>query len=103
MKYESSSELKLLFNLTVDAVYSLKSLNSPVDYWDDILDPLFVQRLDQKSLMAWEDFVEKSMQSSKFTELVQFLPKRLLKLESVHGDDNDDSSTETTSNKTNTK
>ena len=39
----------------------------------------------QKSLLAWEDSIEESMELSKFTDLVEFLRKRMITLEAVHG------------------
>ena len=80
MKSESVSELKTLFNSTIDAIDSLKLLNSPVEHWDHILVPMIVQRLDQKSFIAWEDSVKGSTKPSKFSELIQ---KRLLAMEAV--------------------
>ena len=48
MKSGTAYELKKLFNALVDAVESLKYLDSPVNQWDNILVPMTVRRLDQK-------------------------------------------------------
>ena len=84
----------------MDAVESLRSLNAPVDHWDYFLVPLIVKGLDQSSLMAWEESVDKSMEPSKFSDLINFLTKRLLTLEDVHGS-NSQSSSESSSCKSN--
>ena len=78
MKSGCTADLKSLFNSTVDAVESLRSLNAPVDHWDNFLVPLIVKRLDQRSLMAWEESVDKLMEPSKYSDLVEFLTTRLL-------------------------
>lgn len=101
MKPGTSNELILLFNSTVDAAESLKSLDSPVQHWDHILVPLIVQRLDQKNLMVWEDSVDEIMEPFKFTDLVKFLTKRLLTLEAVQGAGDSQSYSKSASGKSN--
>ena len=84
-KSGTSVELKGLFNATVDAVEILKSLDTPVDQWDNILISLSVRRLNQKSLLAWEDSIENSTDLSKFSDLMDFLRKMIFTLEAVQG------------------
>ena len=99
MKAGTAKDLRALFNSTIDVVESLKSLGSPVDSWDHLIVPLITSRLDQRSLMAWEDSLEHSTEPSTFAEVKEFLQKRLLTLEAVNGAGSSKTSNDSQNNK----
>ncbi|XP_076549177.1 uncharacterized protein LOC143306596 [Osmia lignaria lignaria] len=85
MKKESARELKSLMNRTTDAVQALEALKRPVQYWDDWLVFITIEKLDQKTFMAWETSVGSTAESPTFTQLHTFLTSRSRALEAVEG------------------
>ncbi|XP_046431027.1 uncharacterized protein LOC124184894 [Neodiprion fabricii] len=78
---ESAVDLKQLLNDTKDALGALKSLGSPIEYWDHILVYMKARKLDSKSLKAWEINIGAQTDPASFDDLEQFLFSRVRALE----------------------
>ncbi|XP_046615350.1 uncharacterized protein LOC124302827 [Neodiprion virginianus] len=80
---ESAVDLKQLLNDTKDALGALKSLGSPIEYWDHILVYMTARKLDFESLKAWEINIGAQTDPASFDDLEQFLFSRVRALEAV--------------------
>ncbi|XP_046417532.1 uncharacterized protein LOC124178336 [Neodiprion fabricii] len=80
---ESAVDLKQLLNDTKDALGALKSLGSPIEYWDHILVYMTARKLDSESLKAWEINIGAQTDPASFDDLEQFLFSRVRALEAV--------------------
>ena len=81
IKRVSLPSLKRLLKGTMDAVKKLKALNRPVQYWDDWLVFITVDRLDPTTRTEWEIFIGSTLDPPTFAELTNFLTSRLRALE----------------------
>ena len=51
---ESASELRILLTSTTNIVLTLKSLNRPTEFWDDLLVYLTINKTDKDTRRQWE-------------------------------------------------
>ncbi|XP_046745774.1 uncharacterized protein LOC124411010 [Diprion similis] len=85
MTSESSSDLKVLYNGTSNALGALKALGRPVDNCDDFIVYMTVQKLDKQSRREWEASVGAKKEPSTFKELQSFLENRICSIEALEG------------------
>nr|XP_034179313.1 uncharacterized protein LOC117603877 [Osmia lignaria] len=81
IKKVSLTSLKRLLKGTTDAVKELKALKRPVQYWDDWLVFITVDRLDPKTRKEWEISIASTSGVPTFAQLTTFLTSRLRTLE----------------------
>lgn len=80
VKYPQT-ELRNLLDKITNNISSLKSLNVPVSHWDAILIPIITEKLDFITYKEWQMTLDTSIPT--FDQLINFLEKRCLLLESI--------------------
>lgn len=78
---ESSTELEHLYKNITQIYRTLKTLQRPVDIWDDFLVFIAVQRLDFESVKLWENHLGSSKEPPSWNQFTDFLVTRLLLLQ----------------------
>lgn len=72
----SSKDIKTLHDRIVEVCHNLKALDVNIDTWDEILVPLVLKKLDQDTILAFEDTLADSKVMPKLIELLNFMEKR---------------------------
>ncbi|XP_039307877.1 uncharacterized protein LOC120358265 [Solenopsis invicta] len=80
MTRESSGELEKLYTNVMQIYRSLEGLQRPVEYWDDFLIFIVLQRIDSESVKAWEQHLGSSKDIPTWDQFNEFLVARLLSL-----------------------
>ncbi|CAL1680972.1 unnamed protein product [Lasius platythorax] len=84
MKSESASELKRILQCVVSTISALESIEQPISSCEDLFVHLVVELLDSRSRQDWEDFIGGTSKPATYTEVKEFLEKRLQTLEALH-------------------
>lgn len=82
MTKDSATELEHLYMSFGEVYRTLESLGRPVQYYDDFLVFMAVQRLDPDSVKAWELYLGSSRTTPTWNCLKEFIESRLLSLQS---------------------
>ncbi|KMQ88301.1 hypothetical protein RF55_12236, partial [Lasius niger] len=80
----SSTELKRLINVALQARRSFKSLGRPVQHWDDWFVHVIVEKLDPFSRLFWEASLQTSSEFPTFSQLQDFLQTRIRALDAAN-------------------
>ncbi|XP_071581282.1 uncharacterized protein [Temnothorax nylanderi] len=83
MKGESAVELRKIFHGVKATVSSLDGIGRPVNRSEDLFVYLAVELLDPRSRREWETLISDSNEPPTYSELEQFLDRRLHTLESM--------------------
>ena len=73
---ESFSELRLLHDITRDAVLNMRRLECPLDRWDDLLIYITASKLDVKTRNKWQVFASHPDNAATIDELCKFIRRR---------------------------
>ena len=79
---ESPSELKSLFNGTVNILSALEQLKRPVKQWDDLIIPLTIRKFDARTFSEWGTSISKPSEPT-FTQLQEWIQQRVDMLETI--------------------
>ncbi|XP_026830877.1 uncharacterized protein LOC113563430 [Ooceraea biroi] len=79
----SPAEIKHLISTVSQAARSFKSMDRPVDQWDDWFVHILVEKLDAATRLLWESSLESGNDFPRFSELLDFLQTRVRALEST--------------------
>lgn len=80
---KSAEKLKELRDTINQALEALKTLQRPVDQWNDLLVFLIVQKLDDHSLQEWETKLGSKHEYPTYEELDEFLANRIRVLKAI--------------------
>ncbi|XP_034945021.1 uncharacterized protein [Chelonus insularis] len=84
VKQESGMELERLYTSITQSYRTLKTLKRPVEYWDDILVHIVVrQKLDSRSIRAWEQHIGSSDEPPTWDKLQTFIISRARTLRAI--------------------
>ncbi|XP_070167756.1 uncharacterized protein [Polyergus mexicanus] len=79
----SSTEIKRLISVALQARRSFASLQRPVDHWDDWFVHVTVEKLDSSSRLFWEASLQTSDEFPTFGQLQDFLHTRIRALDAA--------------------
>ncbi|XP_011687417.1 PREDICTED: uncharacterized protein LOC105449732 [Wasmannia auropunctata] len=83
MKSESAAELRKVFYCVTGTVGALESIGRPVNNSEDLFVHLTIELLDPRSRRKWENSVSATSEPASYSDLRQFLERRLHTLEAL--------------------
>ena len=93
---ENSENLQAIFDTTLNAVSSLKSLGLQPNNWDEMLLFLTVSKLPLKTREIWDQKIGRSDGYPKFKDFTEFLEDRFRILEDIEDDRKEDANIQST-------
>jgi len=83
LKGESATDLRKLYHCVRNTVSALGSIERPITSSEDLFVYLIVELLDSRSRREWEGSISEKTEPPSYSELQQFLERRLHTLESL--------------------
>lgn len=85
VKRETAQDIRILIDTVTQHISALEKLCLPVEYWDSLLIPIILRKIDDRSKREWEGKLENNKLPT-LKEFLDFLTKKYFTLEALYND-----------------